>query len=194
MATPSQRVDRGAAGAETASRYRRARSSTERSRRESVTTIRGMTERGSGPAARDGVSRYLTVLGGIRPYDRSLVVRDLVAGVTLAALAIPEVMGYTKIVGTPVITGLYTILAPAVVFALIGSSRHLVVGGDSATAAILYAGIAGTGLAGLQPGTSQWAALASLAALMTGGSCSWPESPNSASWRTSSTAPCWSAS
>lgn len=111
----------------------------------------------------------LTVLQGIRPYQRSLLSRDLVAGVTLAALAIPEVMGYTKIAGTPVITGLYTILLPAVAFALLGSSRHLVVGGDSATAAILYAGIAGLGVAGLQPGTDQWLSYASLAALITGG-------------------------
>ena len=44
-------------------------------------------------------------------------------------------MGYTQIAGTPVITGLYTILIPAIAFALLGSSRHLVVGGDSATAA-----------------------------------------------------------
>ncbi len=74
--------------------------------------------------------------------------RDVVAGITLAALAIPEVMGYTKIAGTPVITGLYTILLPAVAFAVLGSSRHLVVGGDSATAAIMYAGIAGLGISG----------------------------------------------
>ncbi|WP_406829755.1 SulP family inorganic anion transporter [Pedococcus sp. KACC 23699] len=110
----------------------------------------------------------ITLLQGIRPYDRSLLRRDLVAGITLAALAIPEVMGYTKIAGTPVITGLYTILFPALVFALLGSSRHLVVGGDSATAAILYAGIAGLGVAGLQPNTPQWVAFAGLAALITG--------------------------
>jgi high affinity sulfate transporter 1 len=109
------------------------------------------------------------MLQGIRPYDRGLMPRDLVAGVTLAALAIPEVMGYTKIAGTPVITGLYTILFPAIAFALFGSSRHLVVGGDSATAAILFAGIAGVGVAGLQPDTNLWLAYASLAALITGG-------------------------
>jgi high affinity sulfate transporter 1 len=109
------------------------------------------------------------VLQGIRPYQRTLLTGDVVAGVTLAALAIPEVMGYTKIAGTPVITGLYTILLPAVAFALLGSSRHLVVGGDSATAAILFAGIAGLGIAGLQPGSAQWLAYASLAALITGG-------------------------
>jgi high affinity sulfate transporter 1 len=111
----------------------------------------------------------VTVLEGVRPYDRGLLAGDVVAGVTLAALAIPEVMGYTKISGTPVITGLYTILFPAVAFAVFGSSRHLVVGGDSATAAILFAGIAGLGVAGLQPDTNQWLAYASLAALITGG-------------------------
>src|SRR4051794_28567113 len=78
-------------------------------------------------------------------------------------------MGYSKIAGTPVITGLYTILIPIAVFAILGSSRHLVVGGDSATAAILYAGIASLGIAGLQPYTSQWLALASLGALMAAG-------------------------
>src|SRR3954470_19284784 len=109
---------------------------------------------------------FMTILQGIRPYDRSMLSRDIVAGVTLAALAIPEVMGYTKIAGTPVITGLYTILLPILAFALFGSSRHLVVGGDSATAAILFAGIAGLGISGLQPGSSQWLALASLSALL----------------------------
>ena len=112
-------------------------------------------------------SRFVTLFGSIRPYDRSWLSRDVVAGITLAALAIPEVMGYTKIVGTPVITGLYTMLIPVVAFAMFASSRHLVVGGDSATAAILYAGIAALGIAGLKPYSPQWTALASLAALIT---------------------------
>jgi len=120
-------------------------------------------------AAPSGLSRYVSLFGSIRPYDRSWLSRDVVAGVTLAALAIPEVMGYTKIAGTPVITGLYTILIPIVAFAIFGSSRHLVVGGDSATAAIMYAGIAALGIAGLQPYTSQWLALASLSALLASG-------------------------
>ena len=116
-----------------------------------------------------GLARFVTVLQGILPYDRGWLSRDAVAGVTLAALAIPEVMGYTQIAGTPVITGLYTILLPALAFAIFGSSRHLVVGGDSATAAILYAGIGGLSVSGLQPQTGQWLAYASLAALITGG-------------------------
>ena len=112
---------------------------------------------------------WVTLLEGIRPVERSSLSKDVVAGVALAALAIPEVMGYTKIAGTPVISGLYTILFPAIAFALLGSSRHLVVGGDSATAAILFAGIASLSVAGLQPGTDQWLAFASFAALITAG-------------------------
>jgi high affinity sulfate transporter 1 len=90
---------------------------------------------------------------------------DIMAGITLAAMAIPEVMGYTKISGTPVITGLYTILIPMALFALFGSSRHLVVGADSATAAILAAGLAGLASAG----SNQYVALASVLALMEAG-------------------------
>ena len=89
----------------------------------------------------------------------------MIAGVTLAALGIPEVMGYTKIAGMPVITGLYTILIPISVFAILGSSRHLVVGADSATAAIMAAG-----LAGLAPIASpQYVQLAGVLAILTGG-------------------------
>src|SRR5689334_11389335 len=109
------------------------------------------------------------VFGSARPYERAWLGRDVVAGITLAALAIPEVMGYTKISGTPVITGLYTMLIPVVAFAVFGSSRHLVVGGDSATAAIMFAGIAALGVAGLEPGSQQWLALASTSALITAG-------------------------
>src|SRR5262245_33193047 len=120
------------------------------------------------PAPRE-TRRGPSLFGSIRPYQHAWLSRDVVAGVTLAALAIPEVMGYTKIAGTPVISGLYTILFPAIAFALLGSSRHLVVGGDSATAAILFAGIAGLSVSGLQPGTDQWLAFASFAALITAG-------------------------
>ena len=86
------------------------------------------------------------ILGGILPIDASKVSGDVIAGATLAALAIPEVMGYTKIAGMPVITGLYTILLPIVAFAIFGSSRHLVVGADSATAAIMATGLVSLGL------------------------------------------------
>jgi len=106
--------------------------------------------------------RRLPILQGVLPINRSQISLDIVAGVTLAALAIPEVMGYTQIAGMPVITGLYTILIPMALFAIFGSSRHLVVGADSATAAIMAAGLAGMAATA----SSQYVALAGLLALM----------------------------
>lgn len=122
---------------------------------------------GRSSSAEDG-HRFVTVLEGINPYQRAWLSKDIVAGVTLAAVAIPEVMGYTKIAGMPVITGLYTILLPIIVFAILGSSKHLVIGADSATAAIMYAGLAGLGLSGVVPDSPKWVALAGLSALLAG--------------------------
>ena len=101
------------------------------------------------------------ILNGILPFDPANLPRDVIAGATLAALGIPEVMGYTKIAGTPVVTGLYTILLPIAVFAIFGSSRHLVVGADSATAAVLAAGLGGLAAAG----SPAYVGMASLLAL-----------------------------
>ena len=87
----------------------------------------------------------------LRGYDKSWLSRDVIAGVTLAAIAIPEVMGYTSIAETPIQTGLYTVIFPTLMFALLGSSKLLVVGADSATAAVLAAGLGGSGRRGAHP-------------------------------------------
>ena len=63
----------------------------------------------------------LPLLRGVLPIDTNRLASDVVAGVTLAALGIPEVMGYTKISGTPIVTGLYTLLLPVIAFALLES-------------------------------------------------------------------------
>ncbi|MGD0376523.1 MAG: SulP family inorganic anion transporter [Streptosporangiaceae bacterium] len=105
------------------------------------------------------------VMRGLLPVHRTQVAGDLLAGVTLAALGIPEVLGYAKIAGMPVVTGLYTLLLPMALFAVLGSSRHLVVGADSATAAILAASLIGLAV----PGSARYIQLAGLAALLTGG-------------------------
>lgn len=65
-----------------------------------------------------------TWLSGILPLRRRQLAGDVLAGITLAALAIPEVMGYTRISQTPVVTGLYTMLLPMLAFAVLGASRH----------------------------------------------------------------------
>ena len=104
------------------------------------------------------------ILQGVLPITAARIPAEVIAGITLAAIAIPEVMGYTKISGTPVITGLYTMLIPTALFALFGSSRHLVVGADSATAAILASAL--VGIAAI--GSEQYLALAGVMALMAG--------------------------
>jgi sulfate permease, SulP family len=99
----------------------------------------------------------------LRPLSQKRVIRDGLAGFQLAAMNIPQALGYTKIAGTPVVTGFYTLLLPLVAFAAFGSSRYLVVSADSATAAILSGG-----LAGLAPlGSARYVELASLTALLT---------------------------
>lgn len=108
---------------------------------------------------------HLPLLEGVLPIDRARIPVEIIAGITLAAVAVPEVMGYTKIAGTPVITGLYTILVPMALFAVFGSSRHLVVGADSATAAILAAGLVGIA----STGSDEYVALASVLALLAAG-------------------------
>ncbi len=107
----------------------------------------------------------IPILEGVLPLERAMIGPGIVAGITLAALGIPEVMGYTKIAGMPVVTGLYTILIPIAVFAVLGSSRHLVVGADSATAAIMAAGIAGMAAIG----SPEYASLAGIIAILCAG-------------------------
>jgi MFS superfamily sulfate permease-like transporter len=107
--------------------------------------------------------RPLPLFEGLLPIDPARVPTDVIAGATLAALAIPETMGYATMAGMPVVTGLYTIVIPIFLFAIFGSSRHLVVGADSATAVVLAAGLVGMGAVA---GSTEYVALAGLAALM----------------------------
>jgi sulfate permease, SulP family len=62
----------------------------------------------------------LNVFRGLRPLKGAMALRDVVAGVVLASMNIPQVLGYTRIAGTPTITGLYTVLLPVVGFSVFG--------------------------------------------------------------------------
>lgn len=107
----------------------------------------------------------LSLFGGLRPFNRKGLVRELLAGVNLASIDIPQVLGYARIAGAPVVTGLYTVLLPLVAFAIFGSSRHLVVAADSATAAIFSSSLSGVAV----PASEHYMALVSLVALLTAG-------------------------
>ena len=108
----------------------------------------------------------LAFFQGVFPFDKSRLGPEILAGITLAALGIPEVMGYTRIIGTPVITGLYTMLLPMLAFAIFGSSRHLVVSADSATAAMVAASLAALSLVADTP---RYVSMSSLVALVAAG-------------------------
>lgn len=99
----------------------------------------------------------------LRGYKPSWLRGDLVAGVTVAAIAIPESLGYASIAGMPPQAGLYCALLPALLFALIASSRQLVVGADSATAALVAAGAGAVAATG----TSQYAGAVAVLGLAT---------------------------
>ncbi len=109
--------------------------------------------------------RAWPLFAGMRPLQRGRALRDAVAGVELAALSIPQALGYTSIAGMPAVTGFYTLLLPLLAFATFGSSRYLVVAADSATAAILAGGISD-----MAPvASAKYVALAGTVALLTAG-------------------------
>src|SRR5499433_2834430 len=80
--------------------------------------------------------RLLPVLSWLPAYRREWLLPDVLGGLALWAVMVPEGMAYSGIVGVPPIMGLYTIVPPLVAYALLGTSRLLVVGPDTATGLI----------------------------------------------------------
>ena len=80
--------------------------------------------------------RFLPMLGWIPAYRHEWLLPDVFAGVALWAVMVPEGMAYASIVGVPPIMGLYTIVPALLAYALLGTSRQLVVGPDTATSLI----------------------------------------------------------
>jgi sulfate permease, SulP family len=101
----------------------------------------------------------------MRPLHRTAAMRDALAGFALAAMNIPQALGYAAIAGMPAVTGFYTLLGPLLAFATFGASRYLVVAADSATAAILAAGLSPLAA----PGSPTYVRFAAMVALLTAG-------------------------
>lgn len=89
-----------------------------------------------------GWRRWAPGLGVLLGYDLRWLRGDLIAGVTVAAYLVPQVMAYAEIIGLPPVTGLWAVLAPMAVYAILGSSRQLSIGPESTTALMTAAGIA----------------------------------------------------
>src|SRR5499433_2546436 len=82
------------------------------------------------------VRRLFSILEWLPAYQRDWLFPDALAGLALWAVMVPESMAYAGIVGVPPIMGLYTIVPPLIAYALLGTSRLLVVGPDTATGLI----------------------------------------------------------
>jgi sulfate permease, SulP family len=118
------------------------------------------------PARKPVVQRVLPVSGELTGYGGGTLRRDVLAGVTVAALALPAGMAYAELAGLSPAAGLYALLLPTVAYTLLGSSRQLIVGPEGSIAALVAAAI--IPLAGGDP--ARYASLASLLALLVAGS------------------------
>lgn len=88
-----------------------------------------------------GLARHVPGVRLLRTYRRAWLRRDLVAGLVLAALLVPQGMAYAELAGLPPVTGLYTTVACLVGYAVMGPSRILVLGPDSSVSPMILAAI-----------------------------------------------------
>ncbi|MGN6084072.1 SulP family inorganic anion transporter [Trinickia sp.] len=113
------------------------------------------------------LERWVPAVAMARGYRRAWLAKDLFAGLALTTMLVPVGMGYAEAAGLPVITGLYATIAALIAYAIFGPSRILVLGPDSALAALIAAIVLP-----LAPAHSaQSVALASMLAIMAGLAC-----------------------
>ena len=108
--------------------------------------------------------RAVPVVAQLEGYESASLVRDCVAGLTVAALAIPSAMGFAEVAGLPPVAGLYALLLPVIAYAVLGTSRQLVVGPEGTSAALVATAVAP--LAAGDP--ARYAELAATLALLVG--------------------------
>ena len=108
--------------------------------------------------------RTFPVSREVPAYRVSAARRDLVAGLTVAALALPSAMAYGQLAGLSPVNGLYTLLLPTIAYVLLGSSRMLVIGPEGATSTLVAAAILPLAVSGSDSAAELAAALALLVA------------------------------
>lgn len=113
--------------------------------------------------------RFLPGAAALRRYERSWIRGDVVAGVTVAAYLVPQVMAYAVIAGLPAVVGLWAILAPMLIYFFLGTSRKLSIGPESTTALMTAAGV--SALVGAAGGPERYAEVAAILAIAVGIVC-----------------------
>ena len=109
--------------------------------------------------------RWVPGIALLSGYGRGGLRDDLSAGVVLAALLVPQGMAYAQLAGLPPVTGLYATLVPLIVYFLLGPSRILILGPDSAVSPLVAAAVIPVAAAGVM---AERVALAGALALMVG--------------------------
>ena len=112
------------------------------------------------------IERNVPGLVSLRTYQRGWLKSDLVAGIVLAAILVPQGMAYAELAGLPAVNGLYTTIACLVGYALMGPSKILVLGPDSSLGPLIFAAITPLVIAGDDPATA--IALAGMLAILVG--------------------------
>jgi high affinity sulfate transporter 1 len=116
-----------------------------------------------------GLARWIPGLDLVRRYRRQWLLRDILAGLALTALLVPQGMAYAELAGLPAVTGLYTSVTALLAYAVFGPSRIMVVGPDSALGPMIAAAILPLLAAHGDPNRAM--ALASILALLMGAYC-----------------------
>ena len=102
---------------------------------------RGVTENPN--CARSArLARLAPGLATLTRYDRRWLPKDVLSGVSVAAIALPVGLAYADLAGVPAIIGIYSAIFPLLAYALFGSSRQLIVGPDAATCLLVAASLA----------------------------------------------------
>ena len=122
---------------------------------------RGAFASGSRPPI---ATRYVPLARTLSTYSAARLRTDIVAGMTVAALALPSAMAFAELAGVPVSAGLYALLVPVLAYAVFGSARQVVIGPESTVALLVATAIAPLAAAG----SSEYAALAAMLALLVG--------------------------
>ncbi|MCD6212023.1 MAG: hypothetical protein J7J02_03480, partial [Sulfurovum sp.] len=117
----------------------------------------------------DWIIRYIPILQWLPKYQFSWLRADIISGLTVWAVMVPEAMAYSGIAGVPPLVGLYTVPIPLIIYAIFGTSRTMVIGPDSATA-LISAGTVGAVVATHSGATqvAEFVAITSALALIVG--------------------------
>lgn len=118
------------------------------------------------PGATAKLAHVVPGVNAWRTYERRWLRYDVVAGIVLAAMLVPQGMAYAELAGLPAVTGLYTTIACLIGYALMGPSRILVLGPDSSLGPLIFAAIVPLAVVSDDPGAA--VALAGMMAVMVG--------------------------